>query len=264
MKNSFKQLLLLTSLTAVVHGQTSIIDFNTNDQGGAIEAGTGVAGSGYDLNNLQPYANIYGNNQGVTFTSTQDLTVYDTEAGSGEDTDLEPNYEGGNNAADFTFGNALIIQEDRGGLNIDTPNDAGLGGSFSLNSDLALSALAFDILDVDDAANVTLTFVSSTGVEVEVGLELFEDATGNAIFSQDDVAFGDGHSNNITVTVDDLEAQNVVASPDAPEFTDIVRVDFTSTTSGALAEVELTLIPEPSSTLLAGVGMLTLAFRRKR
>jgi len=178
MKNSFKQLLLLTSLTAVVHGQTSIIDFNTNDQGGAIEAGTGVAGSGYDLNNLQPYANIYGNNQGVTF-------------GSGEDTDLEPNYEGGNNAADFTFGNALIIQEGRGGLNIDTPNDAGLGGSFSLNSDLALSALAFDILDVDDAANVTLTFVSSTGAEVEVGLELFEDATGNAIFSQDDVAFGD-------------------------------------------------------------------------
>jgi len=87
MKNKTIQLTLLAALTTCVHAQSFILDFNTIPGGGTITAGNGILDSetgfnGFNLEStLQPYANIYGNNQGVTFTALSEnlLTVYNTE-----------------------------------------------------------------------------------------------------------------------------------------------------------------------------------------
>lgn len=259
MKNNITIIPLIAALTSLVHGQTSIIDFNSDELGNPITAGNGQSGSGYDYENLQPYANIYGNNQGVTFSSALALTVYNTNVGNaGRDQDLQPSYEGGNNSSKFSFGNALIMQE--AGVSIDSPDDEGRGGSYTMTSDLALRAVAFDILDVDDAKNATLTFTSSTGVSVSVDLELFEDRSGDANFETEDVEFGNRHSNHIAISVDDLESHNTGNSA----ITDITEITYTTTTSGGLGQIELTVVPEPSSSLLVGVGFITFAFRRRR
>jgi len=273
MKNKTIKFTLLAALTTCAHAQSFLIDFNTDSAGNSIVAGDGSLGSGYDFADLQPYANLYGNNQGVTFTALSDneITVYNTDFGGadlsivGQDDDLEPLYEGGNNfvelGANHNFGNAFILQTNNQGAaadNIDLPNDEGDGGSYVIESDLALGAISFDILDIDSPnVNIFLTFTDSdSGEEAVVFLSDFEEGSGS-VFAADDVEFGDRHSNNVSVTLAELQTLN-------SDITQFDQITFEANSSGALAQVEVTLIPEPSSTLLAGLGMLTLAFRRKR
>lgn len=268
MKNTITIITLVASLTTLVNGQTFVLNFDSTPNGQAIIAGDGTKDSGYDFENLQPYAGVFGNNQGVTFTSLSDnaLTVYNTDFGGsdvdivGRDYDLEPGYIGGNNVLKFganhSFGNALIIQEN--GINIDSPDDDGKGGSYTIISDLALSTFEFDMLDINDPRNATLRFEdSATGEFVDVNLRDFEADSGSD-FSVDNVEFGDRHSNNIdTVTIENLQGVN-------EKLTEFDTITFTTSTSGGLANIELTAVPEPSSSLLVGLGFLTFTLRRKR
>jgi|GEM_PF-4437252 len=283
MKKSTRYLLpIISSFLGITYAST-VIDFDIDQDNNAIVAGAGISGgnpsdadlegisgidgTGFNFAAENPYNNVFGGGNGVTFsTSVSVLTVYDTTVGSAADPDLNLGYEGGN-VADGNFGNALIIQEV--GVSIDNPDDEGGGGILTITSDLALNSFAFTIIDLDNGSVAASTFTArdtSTDEFVTFSLQLFEDpaveiGTPVSAFNTTGVDIDDSHANFIdSVTLANLQTLN----PDLVSF-DQIEINFQG--SGALGDITLgtfVTIPEPTSVALLGLGGLTLIGRRKR
>lgn len=248
------------------NAQTTFLDFNIDDAGNTITAGDGTPGSGYDLETIQPYSNIFGSGDGVTITSpTNILTVYNTNDLSGPDNDLSPAYLGGNNPSNLGFGNALILQTNNGNQggatnNIDIPNDDQNGGDILFVSDRPLISFSFDFLDLDSPAGSSVVLSnSSSGESVTVPFSDFVSGSGSIFDSG--AEFGDRHSNNVN-TLDIVNLQMI--NPNLVNF-DTILLDTVS--SGGAGNVTLTadvIIPEPTTSALFGLGALSLVMRRKR
>lgn len=268
-----KIFLCVAATTSTVFGTTTVtIDFNIGDQGETIVSGDGTLDSGYDFDEVQPYESIFSATEGVTFTSSNLLTVYDTDGTGGADPDLEAgptDFSGGNGSLSGGIGNALILQTNNQGSaanNIDIPNDDGEGGVLTINSDVALVAFDFTFVDLDDGvvAGTTITFTdTSTDEFVVISFADFEDIS-SSVFSVTNVDFGNDHINDVnSITLDNLQTIN----SDLTQFDQIV---ISAAGSGALGEIEITTVPdfvpapEPNSVFLLGLSAVSLLVRRKR
>ena len=148
------------SSVSLVSAASVLIDFNTDDAGAILLAGTGpgsntgisigTAGDGTPTGvttnptKTQPYRNIYSSLGvgigGITFTDTTNvLTLYNSDGNGGNDEDLEANggFSGGNGNSTGGYGNLLIHQTNNAGQagvnDVDDPNDDGDGGSLVIN-----------------------------------------------------------------------------------------------------------------------------------
>ncbi|MEM1324942.1 MAG: SdrD B-like domain-containing protein [Bacteroidota bacterium] len=183
-------------------------DFEVDDAGNPLVAGS------VDIFATQPYANIYGNGQGLTFSSDDQtnnpINLYNTDGTGGNDPDLERNSEGTNQWADGNIitemlGNVLIINQTS---DISDPNDNGSGGQMIVNSDLPLGRFAFDMVDLDLPLQGDVIYENtSTGQSVTIPFEDFEQGSGS-IYEISGVRFGDRTANRvISVTADNLGLQ---------------------------------------------------------
>lgn len=220
--------LLLVLSTHSVFGDTFVVDFDTDDAGGTLVAGT------TDLGSVSPYANLFGPGSGLALSTgnpvTNPLNLYNTEGTSGLDSDLErtdgalqTTWAGGTEVS-TVFDNALIIQES--GFSISTPNDDGGGGQMILDFDLPLVSFGFDFVDLDSSANATLTLTDTDGpTSTIIPFALFEDGAGPP-YAIAGAAFGDRHANRVL---------SILAS-DAG-LVKFHRVTFTMTSSGAIGTI---------------------------
>ena len=266
-----KLLITLLGFNVVSATTVSVIDFDVDQNGGTIFEGDGSVGSGYDFNSLQPYDEIFGAGSGVTFSAVSNgtgsqnlLTVYNSDGAGGLDDDLEAPFLGGNGDLSGGLRNALILQTGTDGTaanNIDLPNDEATGGIFTISSGAALTAFAFTYIDLDaggPTAGSTLTVSDSiSGEFVTIGFLDFEDGSGSD-FEVANAEFGDNHVNVVdSITLANLQAVN-------PLITQFDTIVLNAAGSGALGDVTLTSIPEPSSMMLLGLSSVSLLFRRKR
>ncbi|MGJ8632869.1 MAG: hypothetical protein ACSHX7_03035 [Luteolibacter sp.] len=271
MKYHSYTLMKLHSITVVVfgflclssNGQTSfLIDFETDDQGAVLEAGS------VDLGTNEPYRNIFGSGSGVTLSTDspteRPLNLYDTEGTGGLDPDLERNSTGsgqwaGGSNLDLMVGNVLIINTN---TDLGTPNDYGFGGVLTFDFDVQLSEFGFHFIDLDSATNGSVTFADGLGNSTTLQFEDFEEtstytlpATG-ASFATTGVSFGNRFANEISeITASDLGLSSFNS------------VTFNLTGSGAIGTVfgtTLVTVPETSSSCLVMFSVILLASRRKR
>ncbi|MGJ8642839.1 MAG: hypothetical protein ACSHX9_05485 [Luteolibacter sp.] len=248
---------ILAALTASSFAQTSfVIDFEHDDQGNQLIAGS------VDLAANEPYRNLFGKGSGVQLSTNNPenmpLNLYNTEGTGGADDDLERNSTGsglwaGGSDLKLLVNNALIINTD---TNLATPNDDGMGGDMILNFDVALNSFGFDFIDLDSAANGSITFLdSSSGTSRTVSFADFED-TPDARLARTGVAFGDRHANRVL---------NIGANE--LRMSSFDQVTFSLLSSGGIGTIygtTVTPVPEPTapSILLGGLALLVLIRRR--
>lgn len=186
----------------VSQGETYAMDFDTDDDGNTLDAGTGIGTrSGF----IQPYANLFGGGEGVTFVSGNEfnkpLSMYDSEIINGDDPDLQRNEElDGNwatgNLTDEILGNLLIINQTS---NPAIPDDNAQGGQLIITSDVPLQSFAFDIVDLENVQNddVLIFENTATGASATVRLSEFLSGSGSP-FSVAGVTYGERSANRIT------------------------------------------------------------------
>lgn len=190
----------------VPDGTTYLINFDQDDQGNTLNAGTGIGTIG---TLTQPYANLFGPGMGVTFQSDDQvnnpLTLYDSEGPIGNDNDLERNKEGdgmweGGNLTNEILGNLLIINTDN---NVSDPNDEANGGQILSMSTMDLVEFSFDIVDLEiieiqgQPSDDYIRFENTvTNQIVDIYFDEFTDS--NSPFYISGVAFGDRFANRIT------------------------------------------------------------------
>lgn len=196
-----------TANCSALNSQTFVLNFETDDAGNALVAGT------TDVAATQPYANLFEMGSGVTF-STDDptnrpLNIYDSEGDSGQDPDLERNEEGtglwaGGNLTNEQLFNLLIVNRN---ANIAVPNDNASGGEITLSSDRMLTAFSFSFVDLDGGrvASSSIVFTNTlTNETATIGFADLEDGSGS-VHSTPNVEFGDRHGNQVnSVTASDL------------------------------------------------------------
>ncbi len=198
-----------TSPLCVSQGETFAMDFDTDENGNTLNAGTGIGTrSGF----IQPYGNLFGGGKGVTFVSANEsnkpLSLYDSEIINGDDPDLQRNEElDGNwavgNLTDEILGNLLIINQTS---NPAIPDDHANGGQLILNADVLLQSFAFDIVDLENVQNddVIIFENTATGASATVRLSEFLSGSGSP-FSVPGVTYGERSANRITsITADKL------------------------------------------------------------
>ncbi|MEO0731255.1 MAG: SdrD B-like domain-containing protein [Bacteroidota bacterium] len=178
-------------------GCSFIIDFETDENSNPLVAGA------VDIFNDQPYANVFGNGDGLTFStnnqSTNPLNLYDTDGTGGNDADLEFNGAGTNmwtagNIITEMIGNVLIINAD---TDIADPNDFAGGGEIIVDSDLPLGRFAFEMVDLDLPVQGNVTFTNTAlGTSETVNFADFEQGSGSP-FAVLGVIFGDRTANRV-------------------------------------------------------------------
>lgn len=188
----------------VPDGTTYLINFDQDDQGNTLNAGTGIGTIG---SLTQPYADLFGApGMGVTFQSADQvnkpLTLYDSEDTNGNDPDLERNTGGngmwaGGNLTSDVLGNLLIINTNS---NVSDPNDNANGGQILSMSTMDLVEFSFDIVDLEVNEIVPDDLIrfenTVTNQVVEVFFVDFTDT--NSPFYIPGVDYGDRHANRIT------------------------------------------------------------------
>ena len=275
------------SSVSLVSAASVLIDFNTDDAGAILLAGTGPGSNtgisigttgdgtptGVTTNptKTQPYRNIYSSLGvgigGITFTDTTNvLTLYNSDGDGGNDEDLEANggFSGGNGDSTGGYGNLLIHQTNNAGQagvnDVDDPNDDGDGGSLVINSDIPLVEFEFSYIDLDNggvaASEITFTDTFS-GEFVTISFAALEGASGS-IFSTTGVDFDNDHANDVeAITLAELQTENSA-------LTQFDEITILTDGSGGLGEFTVVTVPEPSSSLLIALGALSFTLRRRR
>ena len=288
LKKHFKCIALAAvyaSSASLVSAASVLIDFNTDDAGDILLAGTGAPGTGISIGTdgvgpngvasnptkTQPYGNIYSSlgvgTGGITFTDTTNvLTLYNSDGDGGNDEDLEANggFSGGNGDSTGGYGNLLIHQTNNAGQtgvnDVDNPNDDGNGGSLVINSDIPLVEFEFSYIDLDDgvvaASEITFTDTFS-GEFVTISFADLE-GTSTSAFRTDDVDFGNDNANDVgAITLAELQTEN-------SDLTQFDQITIFTAGSGGLGEFTVVTVPEPSSSLLIALGALSFTLRRRR
>ncbi|MEP5672108.1 MAG: PEP-CTERM sorting domain-containing protein [Luteolibacter sp.] len=213
-----------------------------------------------DLATNEPYRNLFAPGVGVRLSTdnpgSNPLNLYDTEGTGGADDDLERNSTGsglwaGGSHLGLVVNNVLIINTN---TDLTTPNDAAAGGTMVLDFDLSLSEFGFDFIDLDTSANGSITFsdISGGSGSTTIGFAQFEQGYGG-VFERANVTFGDRYANRVLgITASDLG------------LTSFDRVSFNLTSSGGIGTIYATTVPEPSTSLVAILGLAGMALSRKR
>ncbi len=238
---------------------TFFIDFQTDDQGNPLDAGS------VDLATNEPYRNLFGTGVGVRLSTdnptNRPLNLYNTEGIGGADDDLERNSDpqspgqwAGGSDLDLIVENVLIINTNS---DLANPNDHGGGGQITLNFDVGLVEFGFDFIDLDQADSGSITFLDvSTGSVATVNFSDFEDGA-SAPFGRSGVSFGNRHANRVL----DLTAEDL-------GLTSFDEVQFNLSSSGGIGTVYGTTVPgavpEPSMPAMLLGSMTVLGFLRRR
>ncbi|MEM1326336.1 MAG: PKD domain-containing protein, partial [Bacteroidota bacterium] len=182
------------------------MNFDTDDAGNTLVAGTD------NINTDQPYDNLFGGGMGITYTTnalaTNPLNLYNSNGSGGADPDLERGSSWAAGNIDVDLANLLIINQT---TNIGTPNDNGGGGTITMTSDMPLSEIGFDFVDLQegelDAATNFVRFTdNTTGQSATVPFMDFESGSGST-FDRGAI-FGDRTANRVaTISAADLGLQ---------------------------------------------------------
>ena len=144
MKNSVFKTALITSifltmnLAVAAFATPIVIDFDTDQDGSPLSAGTEITNQYDDLFTLSVYS---------TRRGTQNAMIFDTG-----------NYTGGDDDLDLDIGNAIIISED--GDSSDPDDEAG-GGKFIFDFTNDITAFGFTILDIENPGGASITLFDS-------------------------------------------------------------------------------------------------------
>ncbi|MCM2680141.1 PEP-CTERM sorting domain-containing protein [Echinimonas agarilytica] len=230
-----------------------LIDFNDYSHGTVIhEQYRGVT---ITANNINPLVRDY-------------AVVYDTVPGinpsEGKNNSYDPDLEGpnwGNSNIDdvdsLYLGRVLIVQENNEGCDTGVctkPDDEGdrPAGSIDFEFDTAISDFGFDLLDVEGPqeygqdSGYLAAFYDENGVEVaKIGFGSFvNDGINNA-------QYGDNSVNRISPI-------------DLTQYGNVYRVQIQFGGSAGIDNVRFTEVPEPSTSVLFGLVLAGLIWRRKR
>jgi hypothetical protein len=178
--------------------------------------------------------------------------AFDTEQSGTRDSDLEADWVRDNLGGDV-LGNILIIQEDATGCDSPqsvcafpddeggrTPNGA---GTLTLDLDVATPTIQFVLVDIDD-------------VLAEAGALTLWDAQGDSVVVDFmTVLAGLSIGDNTAFRVDPLVAADLGIG-------DIVKAEFRMGGSGGIDEIEV--VPEPTTALLMGLGLMGLGLSGHR
>ena len=188
--------------------------------------------------------------------------VFNSANGSSSDPDLVAPWSGGNLPSTTPLGNILIIQENSTGCGddiCDDPDDEGtrLAGEFDILFSTAVDLFGFDLIDVES------TLDPSIG---EQGSIHFYDGATVGILDWTDLLTRDG-----TISFGDNTANRVlpltpseVSALTGQTLTQFDRVVIQMGGSGGVDNITFTPIPEPSSFVLMGIGLASLALRGSR
>ncbi len=190
--------------------------------------------------------------QGVTISAINpnqpfDLAVAfdgDDPAAAAADPDLVGPFSSGNLAGQ-DVGNLLIVAENNVDGNsdglIDSPDDqgSGSGATFVLDFAMSVASFGFDLIDIDADETGEIRLFGASGVTSF----LFRDLPGPTVF-------GDNSANRVDPLIAGSEGWD--------------RVEIELSRSGAIANVNFTVVPEPASGLAVALGLAGLAGWRRR
>jgi hypothetical protein len=187
--------------------------------------------------------------------------IFNSEESGTEDSDLERgNRWARGNLDDLTeeLGNLLIIAENvidsnNDGL-VNRPNDEGSrpAGSIYFDFDYTITSFGFDLIDVEgpdeysDDSGFFAAFYDGDDLMKSIGFD--------ELITRDDAVFGNNSANRIaSFTVEELGL---------PGFN---RVEINMGGSGGITTIAYTpVVPEPTTMLLVGLGLLGIMAVRKR
>ena len=183
--------------------------------------------------------------------------MFDTNLTGTPDPDLEDPWSGGNLPSLTDLGNILIIQENSTGCGddiCDNPDDEGSrpAGDFELVFSVPIISFGFDLIDVDDTTGEDGSIVFHDGISTfSIAWSDFESGSGSS-FEVAGMVFGDNFINRIPEI-----------APSAVGLTKFDKIVINMGGSGGIDN--LVFIPEPSTAVLLGIGMLGfVAFARRR
>jgi PEP-CTERM motif len=242
MLRAIHSLVAALSLCVALPAGAVSIDFEGFDHGDVVAAPIAVHGD---------YTLVTEN-----FTRSYDAAVaFDTGASGTADDDLErgSGFASGN-IADAQLGNILILQEndDCDATSCDSPDDEARrpAGKFTFLLDQLQESFSFDLVDVDsatsEAGRITFFLLVDGSVDVEVASFSFSEFLGLG----QGVQFGDNSANRIDL--------GTIGTFNAFE----IRMGG----SGGIDNIATdgTPVPEPASVALLTLGLIGIAFARRR
>ena len=189
----------------------------------------------------------------VAFDSTQTNTA---------DADLESNPQGpaywsGGNLVDTELGIMLIIQENDTGCAVgicSNPDDEGRrpAGDLGFSFEVPVLDFGFDLVDIESIA-------AESGY-----LEFFQGQSSAIVQLMDFLELGNDRYDSSIVLGNNTANRYAAITAASVGLENFDRVVLHLGGSGAIDNIQATLVPEPSTALLMALGLCGLALRRRR